>query len=87
MFITDSFRIDEPKTKKFLASLEKMDLRDSKVLVIGDSFDETTFKAARNVKKTLLLHAQDINAEHLLAFDKILITRSALALLAERLLK
>lgn len=87
ILVAESFRIAEPKTKKFLAILDGIAPRDSKVLVVNDAFDETTFKAARNVKESLLILAQDLNTEHLLAFDKILITRSALTIIAERLSK
>jgi ribosomal protein L4 len=45
-----------------------------KVLLISDSFDENTYKAARNVRPVLLATATDVNTEQLLAFDKILVT-------------
>jgi large subunit ribosomal protein L4 len=56
-----------------------------KVLVLSDSFDENTYKSARNVKPVLLATGANVNAEQLLAFDKILITPSALEQLAERM--
>src|SRR5688500_5700517 len=55
-----------------------------KVLVLSDSFDENTYKSARNVKPFLLATAADVNAEQLLSFDKILVTPAALEKLAER---
>lgn len=87
VLIADSFSVAEPKTKKFLAIVNGVAPKGSKVLVLSDAFDENTFKAARNVKETLLLLAREVNAEHLLAFDKILMTRSALPVIAERLAK
>lgn len=87
VLIADSFSVAEPKTKKFLAIVDGVAPKGSKVLVLSESFDENTFKAARNVKETLLLLAREVNAEHLLAFDKILMTRSALTVIAERLAK
>ena len=56
-----------------------------KVLVLSDSFDENTYRSARNVKPVLLATAANVNAEQLLAFDKILITPAALEHLAERM--
>ncbi len=87
VLVTDSFSVAEPKTKKFLTILDGIAPRDSKVLILSDAFDEITFKSARNVKEALLLLAHDVNTEHLLAFDKILVTRRALAIISERLLK
>ncbi len=48
------------------------------MLLISDSFDENTYRAARNVKPVLLATAADVNTEQLLAFDKILVTGKAL---------
>jgi hypothetical protein len=55
-----------------------------KVLVLSDSFDENTYRSARNVKPVLLATAANVNAEQLLAFEKILVTPAALEKLAER---
>jgi large subunit ribosomal protein L4 len=54
-------------------------------LVLSDSFDDNTYKSARNVKPVLLATAANVNAEQLLAFDKILVTPAALEHLAERM--
>ena len=55
-----------------------------KVLLISDSFDQTTRKSARNVKPVQLVTASDVNTEQLLTFEKILVTHEALERLAER---
>jgi large subunit ribosomal protein L4 len=79
----ETFAVTELKTKAFLNLLrEQTDAK--KVLLISDSFDENTYKAARNVKPVLLTTAQDVNTEQLLAFNKILVTTNALAKLGER---
>jgi large subunit ribosomal protein L4 len=79
----DSFSVPELKTKAFLTLLRG--LTDAKkVLLISDSFDENTYKAARNVKPVLLTTANDVNTEQLLAFNKILVTGAALEKLAAR---
>ncbi|MFL6585013.1 MAG: 50S ribosomal protein L4 [Chthoniobacterales bacterium] len=79
----DGFTVKEVKTKAFITLLKKQtDAR--KVLIVSDSFDENTYKSARNVKPVLLATANDVNTEQLLAFDKIVVTSGALARLAER---
>src|SRR5437667_7649957 len=79
----DQFLVPEIKTKSFIVMLKKAtDAR--KVLLIADSFDENTFKSARNVKTAQLATAADVNTEQLLAFEKILVTQKALEKLAER---
>lgn len=82
----DAFAVKEAKTKSFLGLLK--DQTDAKkVLVLSDSFDENTYRAARNVRPVLLATAQDVNTEQLLAFDKILVTGKALEQLAGRTTK
>ncbi len=80
----EKFTVPEIKTKSFVALLKKQTDAD-KVLLISDSFDEPTFKSARNVKPIKLATASDVNAEQLLAFDKILVTQKGLEQLAGRL--
>src|SRR5216117_4210650 len=69
----DKFVVPELKTKSFVALLkEQTDAR--KVLLISDSFDEKTYKSARNVKPVKLATASDVNTEQLLGSEKILVT-------------
>ncbi|MEP7078797.1 MAG: 50S ribosomal protein L4 [Chthoniobacterales bacterium] len=82
----DKFAVTEIKTKGFLTLLKKQtDAR--KVLLISDSFDDKTYKSARNVKPVLLATASEVNTEQLLAFNKILITQGALEQIAQRMNK
>jgi len=80
---TEKFAVSELKTKAFVALVKKQtDAR--KVLLISDTFDQTTLKSGRNVKRVTLATASDVNTEQLLAFEKILVTHKALERLAER---
>lgn len=77
------FAVKELKTKAFVSLLKKQtDAR--RVLVVSDTFDENTFRSARNVKAVELATASDVNTEQLLAFEKVLLTDGALTKLAER---
>jgi large subunit ribosomal protein L4 len=80
----DKFVVPELKTKSFVALLKKQTDAE-KVLIVSDSFDDNTFKSARNVKPVKLATASDVNTEQLLAFEKILVTEKALEKLAERI--
>lgn len=83
VLVTDAFSVSEPKTKSFL-KLVKENTPEEKVLIVGVSFDENTYKAARNVQPTFLVTASEVNTEQLLGFKKIILTNDALAHLAER---
>src|SRR6266540_3347887 len=83
VFTTEKFAVSELKTKAFVALVkEQTDAR--KVLLISDTFDQTTLKSGRNVKRVTLATASDVNTEQLLAFEKILVTQKALEQLADR---
>jgi large subunit ribosomal protein L4 len=80
----DDFSVPEIKTRSFVSLIRKQtDAR--KVLLISDSFDDKTTISARNVKPVKLARASDVNAEELLAFDKIVVTQKGLEQLAARI--
>lgn len=79
----DSFEVADGKTKSFVAAVRE--LTDSaRVLIIGGRFEDTTFRAARNVQDVLLMSAHEVNVEQLLYFDRLIVTREALDVLAQR---
>jgi large subunit ribosomal protein L4 len=80
----DKFVVPELKTKSFVALLKKQTDAE-KVLIVSDSFDDNTFRSARNVKPVKLATASDVNTEQLLTFEKILVTQKALETLAKRI--
>ena len=84
ILVTEEIRMTTPKTKEFVTFL-KSQTEAEKVLVIATHFDESTYKAARNVQPILLNTASEVNTEQLLAFQKIIVTHQALTKLAERL--
>ena len=83
---TVKISIADGKTKTFVSTI--LGLTDAKkVLVVGGRFDELTFRSARNVPTVSLMAASDVNAEHLLNCEKIILTAEALETLAQRTAK
>ena len=85
VLLVDAFAVTEAKTKQFLALVAETAGNVRKILIIGAGFDDKTYLAARNVKNALLARAADVNTEQLLAFEKVVVTKDALAPLSERL--
>ncbi|MFM8231278.1 MAG: 50S ribosomal protein L4 [Chthoniobacterales bacterium] len=84
VLLVDAPAIADGKTAKFVAYV-KSNAKDARnVLLVSPAFEEATFRAARNVGNVLLVSAADVNAEHLLRYDKILLTGEALAKISER---
>jgi len=85
VLLVDTFAVAQPKTKEFVTLLKSTKGDARKTLIVSEGFDDNTFKAARNVADAQLTRAADVNTEQLLAFDKIILTRSALDKISERL--
>ena len=86
ILMVDAFTVTQPKTKQFVAALKAL-TPETKVLVIGTTFDQNTYLAARNIQPAQLVTSADVNTEQLLAYRKIVLTNEALARLAERISK
>jgi len=79
---SEPLTVADGKTKTLVAAITK--LTDApKVLVIG-AFDEVTFRSARNVQPLLLMSPEEVNVEHLLYYDKIILTGDCFGVLARR---
>lgn len=85
VLVVETFAVKEAKTKQFLSLLDETAKDVRKILIVGNTFDEKTYLAGRNVQNALLARASDVNTEQLLAFDKIVLTKEALATISERL--
>ncbi len=79
---SETFSIPSGKTKEFVSAAKE--LADVKKLLIVGAFDEATFRSGRNVQNVLLMSAEELNAEHLLHYDKIVLTDGSLGVLARR---
>jgi large subunit ribosomal protein L4 len=78
-----SFIIADGKTKSFIAAVESLSTA-KKILIVGQTFDELTFRSARNVQNVQLVSADDLNAEHLLLYPQVIVTTEALETIARR---
>ena len=85
VLIVDSVEVKEPKTSHFISHVASLHGGVRSTLIVATSFTESTFLAARNVQRDLLITSAEVNTENLLAFDKIIITKDALEALGQRL--
>ena len=83
LFIIDSVSIDEPKTKVLDSLLKENGL--TSVLFVLAAEDKNIQLASRNIHKVDVCTAYEIDPVSLLAFEKICVTKDALALIEERL--
>ncbi len=81
--VVEKFEVDAPKTKLVASKLRQMGL-DS-VLLITDSFDEKLHLATRNLQSIAIVEPEYTDPVSLVYFDRVLITRAALAKVEEML--
>ena len=75
LVVVDDFTLAEPKTKLARAALDKLGVND--VLIISDSVDENLYLAARNLPHVDVRDVQGSDPVSLIAYDKVLVTVSA----------
>ncbi len=78
-----SFSVADGKTKSFVAALDAI-APLGKILVVGNSFDDSTYLAARNVAYAQLVTGSDVNVEQLLLANTIILVGDAVQTLAAR---
>ncbi len=78
-----SFAIADGKTKSFVAAIDAI-AKPGKILVVGNSYDDKTYFAARNVGYVQLVTATDLNVEQLLLANTIILVGDAVQTLAAR---
>jgi large subunit ribosomal protein L4 len=83
LLIVDEFAVSAPKTKELVAKLNDMAARD--VLIITDNADENLLLAARNLHTVDVRSAAQVDPLSLVAFDKTIVTSSALKAIEEKL--
>jgi large subunit ribosomal protein L4 len=76
--VIDGLSIDAPKTKLFAQKLKGMGL-DGNLLVITDELNENLYLSSRNLPNVLVLEAQEADPVSLVRFNKVLVTKSAVA--------
>jgi len=83
LIVVDNFTVEAPKTKELVAKLKEHELND--VLVVTGEVDENLFLAARNLYKVDVRDVSGIDPLSLIAFDKVLMTASAVKQVEEML--
>lgn len=85
LLIVDSLKLEDHKTKKFLALLEKMNL--NKALFVFSEQDSNFELASRNVQSVKSVHSSGLNIYDALKYTHLVMTKDALLDVEGRLLK
>ncbi len=83
--VIEDFTFDEPKTKKAVEVLKNFGLDKSKVLLVLSEKDNNVMKSFRNIPKAKVLLVEGLNTYDILNADHVLVTKSAVEKINERL--
>ena len=75
LVVVQDFAVETPKTKDLLGKLNGMGLTD--VLIVSDAVDQNLYLAARNLPHVDVRDVQGSDPVSLIAYDKVLVTVSA----------
>lgn len=79
----EEFTVDAPKTKQLVAKLAELGLE--KTLIVTEEVDANLYLAARNIPNVDVVDVAAADPVSLVAFDKVLVTVSALRKFEEKL--
>lgn len=76
LVVVESFALEQPKTKTLVKALGEYGLQD--VLIVSDEVTENLYLASRNLHKVDVRDVQGVDPVSLIAYDKVMVTVSAL---------
>jgi large subunit ribosomal protein L4 len=82
MIVLDQLEFPEPKTKQMLEVLGKFEIKQKTLVVTADQNDNVQ-KSSRNISGVKFLTAEGINVYDLVNYDRLLITKDAVAKIEE----
>lgn len=78
ILLLDKLSLERIKTKEMVKILKNLQLQDSSVLVILPEKDENILLSSRNIPYISVMRAEDLNAYHVVSFDKVVFTVAGL---------
>lgn len=84
LMVVDELKIEEPKTKLFVALLKKLKIEE-KALFLLATLDKNILRASRNMSFVEIKLASDVNAYDLICYKRLIATKAALNCVLERI--
>lgn len=81
--IVDNLSIGKPRTKGMVEILKNLGLDGKSVLIVLPEKDDTVTLSARNIPGVRVTRAMDLNSYDVVAFNRLLMTKGAVAILEE----
>ena len=78
LIVLDKFDLEKGKTKEMALSLSKLPCKNVTTLIAMADYDKKVFLATRNIKKTSIDDARNLNVLDLLNHKYLLITKDSI---------
>ncbi len=85
--VLEDFQFSTPKTKNFISLINNLKIDGHKSLIILANLDNNILLSSRNLQKSKVVTATDINTYDLLNADKLVLTASSVKTIEESLSK
>jgi large subunit ribosomal protein L4 len=76
--ILENFSYETPKTKSFVEMINKLELTNKKVLIVTNDTNKNLFLSSRNLQRSKVVTASDINTYDILNAQNLVFTEGAL---------
>jgi large subunit ribosomal protein L4 len=78
LVVLDKIELEKGKTKEMVATLKKLPCKESKTLIAMPNYDKKVFLASRNIKKTAIEDARNLNVLDLLNSKYLVVTKESI---------
>ncbi|NDC29626.1 MAG: 50S ribosomal protein L4 [Bacteroidetes bacterium] len=75
--VLENFNIETPKTKEFINILTNLKLSNMKTLMIVPDYNNNVYMSGRNLPKTKVVAAKDVNTYEILNANKVIIVEDS----------
>jgi large subunit ribosomal protein L4 len=87
LVVLDKIELESSKTKEMVKSLSKLPCKNARTLIALSDYDKKIFLATRNIKKTSIDDARNLNVLDLLNSKYLLITKESIKTIEKTFLK
>lgn len=85
IIVLEDFSFEAPKTKAFQGILKALQLDDKKTLFVTSDYEKEVVLSARNLPKTHLIRATDLNTYQILKANTVILSESSIEKIKETL--
>lgn len=78
LLVVADFKMEEPKTKKFLGILGNLKVQDGSSLLVVSERDSNLVLSSRNLQKTKVVLAKDLCTYDIMKYNKLVVSESSL---------